>query len=319
MLRSVARLLAATLLLVSLAAVSAAPVGAGGGCHGNDGTAHSEGDATVVRMGSCSFSPTVVHVPVGTQVRFTEHRRGRPPGRRRGAILGHVRRGLAGQGDEPGLHREGRLPVQLPAASGDGRGGRRRWRGRGRGAAGRRGRWIHERRSAGGRGGSGPGGDRRIVGTRSRGRRPRRDRARPRAHRRGAACGAAMAPARRRPRRPDPDQARATPGSPDSTRPTRHESTPAAARSACTRIDRAGVDRRQQAARWSAGRGRARRARRRDAVGDRQRRRREPAVVRRPRRSRRPPARGRARRPRAGSAAASNTSRAPEARAISRP
>jgi hypothetical protein len=32
---------------------------------------HTEGDATVVRMGSCSFSPTVVHVPVGTQVRFT--------------------------------------------------------------------------------------------------------------------------------------------------------------------------------------------------------------------------------------------------------
>lgn len=70
MLRSIARLLASTLLLASLAAVSAGPVGAGGGCHGNDGTVHTEGDATVVRMGSCSFSPTVVHVPVGTQVRF---------------------------------------------------------------------------------------------------------------------------------------------------------------------------------------------------------------------------------------------------------
>ena len=70
MLRSVARLLAATLLLASLGAISAAPVGAGGGCHGADGTVHTEGDATVVRMGPCSFSPTVVHVPVGTQVRF---------------------------------------------------------------------------------------------------------------------------------------------------------------------------------------------------------------------------------------------------------
>ena len=68
--RSVARLLAATLLLASLGAISAAPVAAGGGCHGSDGTVHTEGDATVVRMGPCSFSPTVVHVPVGTQVRF---------------------------------------------------------------------------------------------------------------------------------------------------------------------------------------------------------------------------------------------------------
>jgi hypothetical protein len=31
---------------------------------------HTEGDATVVRMGPCSFSPTVVHVPTGTEVRF---------------------------------------------------------------------------------------------------------------------------------------------------------------------------------------------------------------------------------------------------------
>ena len=43
---------------------------AGGGCHGEDGSVHSEGDATVVRMGPCSFSPTVVHVPAGTEVRF---------------------------------------------------------------------------------------------------------------------------------------------------------------------------------------------------------------------------------------------------------
>jgi plastocyanin len=65
--RIVVRLLVATLLLVSL---GVAPVSAGGGCHGEDATAHTEGDATVVRMGICSFSPTVVHVPVGTAVRF---------------------------------------------------------------------------------------------------------------------------------------------------------------------------------------------------------------------------------------------------------
>ena len=68
MLRSVLRLIAATSLL--LATVGVAPVSAGGGCHGEDGSVHSEGDATVVRMGSCSFSPTVVHVPAGTEVRF---------------------------------------------------------------------------------------------------------------------------------------------------------------------------------------------------------------------------------------------------------
>jgi plastocyanin len=65
--RIVLRLLVATLLLVSL---GVAPVSAGGGCHGEDGTVHTEGDSTVVRMGTCSFSPTVVHVPVGTAVRF---------------------------------------------------------------------------------------------------------------------------------------------------------------------------------------------------------------------------------------------------------
>jgi MYXO-CTERM domain-containing protein len=67
MLRLVLRLLAASLLLVAL---GAAPVAAGGGCHGEDGSVHTEGDATVVRMGLCSFSPTVAHVPVGTKVRF---------------------------------------------------------------------------------------------------------------------------------------------------------------------------------------------------------------------------------------------------------
>ena len=68
MLRFVLRLIAATSLL--LASVGVAPVSAGGGCHGEDGSVHSEGDATVVRMGPCSFSPTVVHVPAGTEVRF---------------------------------------------------------------------------------------------------------------------------------------------------------------------------------------------------------------------------------------------------------
>ncbi len=65
--RIVLPLLVATLLLASL---GVAPVSAGGGCHGEDGTTHTEGDSTVVRMGICSFSPTVVHVPVGTAVRF---------------------------------------------------------------------------------------------------------------------------------------------------------------------------------------------------------------------------------------------------------
>jgi plastocyanin len=68
MLRFVLRLIAATSLL--LASVGVAPVSAGGGCHGEDGVVHTEGDATVVRMGPCSFSPTVVHVPAGTEVRF---------------------------------------------------------------------------------------------------------------------------------------------------------------------------------------------------------------------------------------------------------
>ena len=68
MLRSVLRLIAASSLL--LASVGVAPVSAGGGCHGEASVAHTEGDATVVRMGPCSFSPTVVHVPAGTEVRF---------------------------------------------------------------------------------------------------------------------------------------------------------------------------------------------------------------------------------------------------------
>ena len=68
MLRSVLRLIAASSLL--LASVGVAPVSAGGGCHGEASVAHTEGDASVVRMGQCSFSPTVVHVPAGTEVRF---------------------------------------------------------------------------------------------------------------------------------------------------------------------------------------------------------------------------------------------------------
>ena len=64
------RLLAAIAVLAALGAGSVAPVVAGGGCHGPDGTAHTEGDATVVRMDTCAFAPTVVHVPVGTEVRF---------------------------------------------------------------------------------------------------------------------------------------------------------------------------------------------------------------------------------------------------------
>ena len=65
--RIVLPLLVAILLLASL---GVAPVSAGGGCHGADGTVHTEGDSTVVRMDTCSFPPTVVHVPVGTAVRF---------------------------------------------------------------------------------------------------------------------------------------------------------------------------------------------------------------------------------------------------------
>jgi plastocyanin len=70
MLRIAVRLLAAITVLAALGAGSVAPAVAGGGCHGPDGTVHTEGDATVVRMDTCAFAPTVVHVPVGTEVRF---------------------------------------------------------------------------------------------------------------------------------------------------------------------------------------------------------------------------------------------------------
>ena len=70
MLRIALRLLAAIAVLAALGAGSVAPAVAGGGCHGPDGTVHTEGEATVVRMETCAFAPTVVHVPVGTEVRF---------------------------------------------------------------------------------------------------------------------------------------------------------------------------------------------------------------------------------------------------------
>ena len=70
MLRIALRLLAAIAVLAALGAGSVAPAVAGGGCHGPDGTVHTEGQSTVVKMDTCAFVPTVVHVPVGTEVRF---------------------------------------------------------------------------------------------------------------------------------------------------------------------------------------------------------------------------------------------------------
>jgi len=68
--RSVAALLAAFALLV-LAATAPLVVRAGGGCHaGGDGSGYTEGPATVIRMDTCSFAPTVVRVPEGTTIRF---------------------------------------------------------------------------------------------------------------------------------------------------------------------------------------------------------------------------------------------------------
>lgn len=57
-------------ILALLLGGSTVPALAGGGCHGPDGSAYTEGAATVVRMDVCSFEPTVVRVPVGTTVRF---------------------------------------------------------------------------------------------------------------------------------------------------------------------------------------------------------------------------------------------------------
>ena len=72
--RQIATLSAVTFAAAGLAlAVSVAnPIAtqAGGGCHIDDGQGYSEGAASVVRMDVCSFEPTVVRVPVGTNVRF---------------------------------------------------------------------------------------------------------------------------------------------------------------------------------------------------------------------------------------------------------
>ena len=68
--RTAAVLLAASSLLTIAAAVPAL-VQAGGGCHAaGDGSVYTEGDATVIRMDTCSFAPTVVRVPEGTTIRF---------------------------------------------------------------------------------------------------------------------------------------------------------------------------------------------------------------------------------------------------------
>ena len=68
--RSAAALLAALSILI-LGAAAPLVVRAGGGCHAiGDGSGYTEGPATVVRMDTCSFAPTVVRVPEGTTVRF---------------------------------------------------------------------------------------------------------------------------------------------------------------------------------------------------------------------------------------------------------
>ncbi len=57
-------------LVVAFGVAHPATMRAGGGCHVDDGAGFTEGPATVVRMDVCSFEPTVVRVPVGTNVRF---------------------------------------------------------------------------------------------------------------------------------------------------------------------------------------------------------------------------------------------------------
>ncbi|HET9083719.1 MAG TPA: plastocyanin/azurin family copper-binding protein [Candidatus Limnocylindrales bacterium] len=60
-----------TVSLLILGAVAPLVVRAGGGCHaGGDGSVYTEGPATVIRMDTCSFAPTVVRVPEGTTIRF---------------------------------------------------------------------------------------------------------------------------------------------------------------------------------------------------------------------------------------------------------
>jgi plastocyanin len=75
MLTRILRLAAATalsgsLVLVALVLAPVAGVSAGGGCHGDNGAVHNEGETSVVRMDVCTFEPTVATVDVGTEVRF---------------------------------------------------------------------------------------------------------------------------------------------------------------------------------------------------------------------------------------------------------
>ena len=68
--RMVAALVVGLALLV-LASAAPLVARAGGGCHvAGDGSTYTEGDATVIRMDTCSFAPTVVRVPEGTTIRF---------------------------------------------------------------------------------------------------------------------------------------------------------------------------------------------------------------------------------------------------------
>jgi plastocyanin len=53
-----------------IAALAAPAIQAGGGCHMADGSVYTEGESTVIRMDTCSFSPTIARIPVGTTVRF---------------------------------------------------------------------------------------------------------------------------------------------------------------------------------------------------------------------------------------------------------
>lgn len=56
--------------LLLIAALAAPATHAGGGCHVPDGSVYTEGESTVIRTDTCSFSPTIARVPVGTSVRF---------------------------------------------------------------------------------------------------------------------------------------------------------------------------------------------------------------------------------------------------------
>ncbi|HYN69880.1 MAG TPA: hypothetical protein VEX41_06700 [Candidatus Eisenbacteria bacterium] len=73
MTRPIARLVPAVALvgLLLAAGLGRAPgVLAGGGCHGPDGSAHTESSTELVEMGPCSFTSPVTHVARGTEVRF---------------------------------------------------------------------------------------------------------------------------------------------------------------------------------------------------------------------------------------------------------